>query len=865
MAKISYDKLKTQDVLDQLNDANSKLNGTEQELQAAISTIKNARGIEYITGLDFSGIIESPSQCQDYIKNQIKTISTRVQDIEEYNEDVGNTNFFLRGLATFGLVEAKLSEGFGKACESVVDGLASGIGWVVGLFSPKAKKKIGDFVAKDWTGEYFDNSYTRMLDKYSYMSADSTGAKILKGVGEAAGYVAIAMATAGVGSAVGAAGEGASVATAFANGARAAGSSVKAMAAVAGVAGVGEGTQSGLQQGLDYNKALTQGIKTGALSAATVVVTNYALNGLVKGAKLIKNSKVGTIATNAISKGVNKIKTPISKIASKVKTPISKAANKVKTPISKAASKIKEPVSKATSKIKNTASKVTNKFTKGASTAEAGAAENAAAKGAANATKGASAAENATAKGAANATKGASAAENATAKGAANATKGASAAENATAKGATNNATKFTVDDNADDIIDAFKNGKMSKDEFKNLMENKAKVENEAYSKLEQQYGKNKIPKAQKDAYLNTMKKVHPDNVDNIINSVENGAANTGKAAASEAANAGKAATSEAANAGKAATSEAANTSDDIARAAASKERPPELPGELSDGRTIKSDGTISEKPRLPGPTATEKPAGLPGPTATETPLGLPGPTASSGRRPAVVLPIFGDDDNKSQPMPNQPDILTTPNPVSSNPSVSALPVNDPTPKPKSTSTPVPNPKPDPTPPTNNPTPRATTISPTSSTPKNNSGSASAPKTNLGATYNPVSSPDPTPTPTSTPDPTPTFTPEPAPTSTPEPTPTPTPTPTYTPSPTPTVTPNTPTPVQEYSEIPNTGFNKKSNGLNDYIAPAILGGITGISGAVAATRYKDYKDEKDDKNINNKENKNNIENKEDII
>ena len=503
MAKISYDKSRTQDVLDQLNDANSTLNGTEQELQAAISTIKNARGIEYITGLDFSGIIQSPSQCQDYIKGQVKTISTRVQEIEEYNEDVGNTNFFLRGLATYGMVEAKLSEGFGNACESVVDGAASIVGWVAGLFSSKAKKSIGDFVAKDWSGDLFDNSFTRMLDKYSYMSADGTGAKILKGVGEAAGYVAILYFTSGfagalgaAGGAAGTAGEGASMATAFANGARAAGSSVKAMATVTGIAGVGEGTESGLQQGLDYNKALTQGLKTGALSAATVVVTNYALNGLVKGAKLVKNSKVGTIATNAISKGVNKIKTPISKIASKVKTPISKAANKVKTPISKAAnkvktpiskaaSKIKEPVSKATSKIKNTASKVTNKFTKGASTAEAEAAENAAAKGAAKATKGASAAENATSKGAAKATKGASTTESATAK-------GASTAENATAKGSTNttnNTKQFTIDDNADDIIDAFKNGKMGKDEFKTLMENKAKAETEAYSKLEKQYG----------------------------------------------------------------------------------------------------------------------------------------------------------------------------------------------------------------------------------------------------------------------------------------------------------------------------------------------------------------------------------------
>ena len=276
MARLKYDEVVVEQVISELGNARNNFASNTSGLASAMSVIMNARGAQY---LDVSALEAAPkasNTCAEQVDQMIQSIRARVEEIKVYNADIESMGWGKRLLSTVGLGVAKLGEGVLTAGEQLVDGFASALGWVGGLFSSSFRDKIGEFVKKDYIGDAFHNFYYntdfgKEMTKASYISENGTVAKVVKVFGTAIGYALAVAATGGI---AGVAGGGS-----FAAGAAAARGSLAFAAGAAGIGGVGLGTQTGLQSGMTYNKAFANGIKTGAIAAATVVAVNYALKG----------------------------------------------------------------------------------------------------------------------------------------------------------------------------------------------------------------------------------------------------------------------------------------------------------------------------------------------------------------------------------------------------------------------------------------------------------------------------------------------------------------------------------------------------------------------------------------------------------
>lgn len=288
MARFEYDESKVSSALKELEEAKKTLDNVNTEINEGISIIEGARGSNFIS-VDFSSILSLKDTSIEYIDTIISDINKNVTTIEEYN----NAPWYKKVFASVGMAATKFVEGLGTGCEQIVDGFASGIGMVAGVFSSDAKEAIGDFVKKDYVGDAFAASYESGIlsgiEKYSAFSSTSTAANVFKGVGVATTYIAIAAATGGVGAVAGGG--------AFAAGAAQGVASIGLNAAIAGVGGLGAGTQSGLQEGKSYNSAFLEGVKDGAISAGTVFVAGKVAQKLTKTAPLDPALTEGTSAT----------------------------------------------------------------------------------------------------------------------------------------------------------------------------------------------------------------------------------------------------------------------------------------------------------------------------------------------------------------------------------------------------------------------------------------------------------------------------------------------------------------------------------------------------------------------------------------
>ena len=260
MGRFKYNASKVNEAVSDLDEAYDILDDLNIEINNGIRIIHSARGSEYLS-IDYNPILNYQYTAQEYITSLKKQIREKARQIEEYND----APWYQKTFATIGMGLGKIVEGFATAGEQIVDGFASLGGMVVGIFDKDAKDAIGGWIEKDHVGDAFDSFYNSTgIEKYSCFSSKSTAANIFKGVGVAAGYVAVAAATGGVGAAIG----GGSMAA----GAGAAMTNIALNATIAGVGGLGSGTERGLQQGKTYNEAFVGGVKQGAIQAATVVV-----------------------------------------------------------------------------------------------------------------------------------------------------------------------------------------------------------------------------------------------------------------------------------------------------------------------------------------------------------------------------------------------------------------------------------------------------------------------------------------------------------------------------------------------------------------------------------------------------------------
>ena len=277
MARYTYNKAQVNECLDLLKDSGAAIVDTNNEIQSGINMINNARGaVNLDLDESFLWIKGLQSQVQESINAITSEISNKARQIEEYE----NAPWLKKIFATIGMAALKLVEGLGTFIENIGDGVVTILGFVPGLIFPSFQESISEFIKKDYVGDFFADQYEegflKSVNTYSAMAHDSTAASIFKGVGVAAGYVIVGVATAGIGA--GAAAGSALITT---------GTAISAGTAFVG--GVGSGTQSGLQSGKTFNQAALQGLKDGVIAGGTTLVVGAVANKLTAAGRATGN------------------------------------------------------------------------------------------------------------------------------------------------------------------------------------------------------------------------------------------------------------------------------------------------------------------------------------------------------------------------------------------------------------------------------------------------------------------------------------------------------------------------------------------------------------------------------------------------
>ena len=305
MARYQYTASLVQESVEILNSAAKAITNTNTEMAKGISQIQNARASQNLD-IQADAVTGYQSLVTDLIDQMSTTITSKAQEIEEYNAQPVWKKVF----ATIGVGALKLVEGLGTFVENIGDGLVSIVGFTGGLFNSDFKNACAEFVMKDHVGDAFAKGYEAesgalaWLNDNSYMAHDSTAANIIKGIGVAAGYVVLSVATAGAGTVT----------------------SLGISAAASFAGGVGAGTQSGLKQaqaqalingtefnaGESFNAAFGKGVKQGAVAAGTTLLVGGIANKLTAGSRAtaaVNSMDELSSATNGTRNALNTFKT----------------------------------------------------------------------------------------------------------------------------------------------------------------------------------------------------------------------------------------------------------------------------------------------------------------------------------------------------------------------------------------------------------------------------------------------------------------------------------------------------------------------------------------------------------------------------
>ena len=270
MGDISIDSESFAKAFNCLNTANSMIEeglGNFNELNSSALSLIDSINTQNATKLDFFD-----TECSSLYQKMRSTIQLLIEmdssSAEIFSNSLSNDAKSSSGLldtlnrinATASMVSLNFTEGVFTAGEEIVDGFATIGGFVAGLFSKDAQKSISDWIEKDHVGDWFDRQFSEGgwfydVSENSYFSHDSTAAKIIKGVGTAAGYVGV-LAT-GVG-----------------------GTGIVTEMTVSGLGGIGRATQDALQTGATFEEASGAGVRQGAKDAALTGVLSKAIRVL---------------------------------------------------------------------------------------------------------------------------------------------------------------------------------------------------------------------------------------------------------------------------------------------------------------------------------------------------------------------------------------------------------------------------------------------------------------------------------------------------------------------------------------------------------------------------------------------------------
>ena len=317
-------------------------------VKAAVTELNNVNGMAQFVG-QVSADCFAPTF--ERVASTIDQIGTLVQQKADNIKTYEESAWYEKLGSTLAMTGAKLGEGILSVVEDLGDGVVSLVGWV----APKdsgVEKWCSEFVQKEWSHDAFNFYYDSEFAKKSAFTEDSGLAGGVKLVGTVAAYCFGGGLVAGAGTAaVGTAKAGSMVAKVAGAASKVASASTWGAAVLAGVAGMGSGTEQGLLEGKSFDEAAWSGAKQG------VVQAGLAFAGGKLGEKISKVTAVkgATKAANQAAKTAANATDDLVRAAANSTDDVIKAASKVVTnstdDLVRAAANSSDDVLKAASKV----------------------------------------------------------------------------------------------------------------------------------------------------------------------------------------------------------------------------------------------------------------------------------------------------------------------------------------------------------------------------------------------------------------------------------------------------------------------------------------------------------------------------------
>lgn len=235
-----------------------------QDCRDAIKRLNSVKGMEYVGTIgeeSFDSIYDEICSAVDIIKQQVEG---KVADMDAYS----NAKWYEKVGSTATMTLFKAGEGFLSVFESIGDGLVSVAGFVGGGLGAKGfQEGCAKIIQKSLSHDLFNFYYNSDFAKASAYTEDSGAASIVKIAGQTGAYLLLG------GFASGAAGKLASSGSKLVQGAgKFLASTTRTNTSIAAVGGLGQGTETGLNAGLDYNTAFGKGAKQALVQGGTAYI-----------------------------------------------------------------------------------------------------------------------------------------------------------------------------------------------------------------------------------------------------------------------------------------------------------------------------------------------------------------------------------------------------------------------------------------------------------------------------------------------------------------------------------------------------------------------------------------------------------------
>lgn len=260
--KYDHDVLENEEqvaeVIDNLNTIATKgVSDAQDGVNEAITALNNVKGLsEYVGTINTAEIGTIFTE----ITTSVQALGTAMQQSADSIKEFDEAEWYEKAGSTILMGLAKVGEGLLGILEDLGDGAVS----ILGAVTFDAGNWASNFIKKEWSHEVFEGYYNSDLAKKSGITEDSLVASGFKVFGTTVGYIGLSMATAG---ALG--GIGAGVSATGGAAATFASSTTIANTVMAGIAGLGTGTESGLRQDKGFYEALfTNGVFQGVTQAA---------------------------------------------------------------------------------------------------------------------------------------------------------------------------------------------------------------------------------------------------------------------------------------------------------------------------------------------------------------------------------------------------------------------------------------------------------------------------------------------------------------------------------------------------------------------------------------------------------------------